>query len=178
MAALVERHTMAAIRDTLIDYLRDAYAMEQQAISMIDRQLERLESYPDFTARLRQHRDETEHQVERLETALHRLGTDSSALKTMGAKLSANMQAMMNIFASDEVIKDLLASYTLEQWEIVNYKVLIQTAQAAGEVEIQRLAEESLREEEAMASWIDSQIPIITRSFLSRFEAGGQQAAR
>ncbi|WP_119678649.1 ferritin-like domain-containing protein [Indioceanicola profundi] len=161
---------MANVQETLIDYLRDAYAMEQQAISIMDRQIERLENYPEMTARLRSHRAETERQAERIETALQRLGTDTSSLKTGMAKLSSNLQAMMNTFAGDEAVKDVISNYTFEHYEIVNYKILKATAETAGEMEIARLAEESLREEEQMASWVEQNIGVITKDFLSRIE--------
>jgi len=168
---------MAEIRDILIDYTRDAYAMEQQALSIIDRQLDRLENYPEMLARLRQHRTETERQAERMETALHRLGTDSSALKTGMAKLSSNMQAMMNTFAGDEVVKDIISNYTFEHYEIVNYRILAATAEAAGETEIARLARENLAEEEAMAGWLDQNYSATLASYLSRETgAGGMRA--
>jgi len=169
---------MPTHREILIDYLRDAYAMEQQALSIIDRQLERLENYPEMSARLRTHRQETEQQAERLETALHRLGTDTSALKTGIAKLTTNMQAMLNMFAGDEVMKDVISNYTFEHYEIVNYKILIAAAEMAGEPEVARLAQESLQEEEAMASWVDQHIATTTQEYMSRDAGMGTQAAK
>lgn len=167
-----------ANRDTLIDYLRDAYAMEQQALSIIDRQLGRLEHYPTMKARLAQHRTETESQAERLEACLHRLGTDTSALKTGVAKLAVNAQAMMNMFASDEVMKDLISNYTFEHYEIVNYRILVATAEAVGEPEVRRIAQEILDEELAMAGWVEQQIPVITREYLAREDNMQQSAAK
>lgn len=170
---------MADIRDTLIDYLRDAYAMEQQALSIMDRQLQRLENYPEMLAKLKQHRMETERQAERMETALQRMGTDTSSLKTGMAKLSSNLQAMMNTFAGDEVVKDVISNYAFEHYEIVNYKILITTAETAGEPEIARLATENLREEEQMVSWIDQNIATVTRDYLSRaMSPSMQQSAK
>ncbi|MFM2045319.1 MAG: hypothetical protein RLY86_3895 [Pseudomonadota bacterium] len=159
---------MAEIRETLIDYLRDAYAMEQQALSIIDRQLDRLENYPQMQSRLQEHRRETERQAERLETALQRLGTESSALKTGMAQLTSNLQAMMNAFAGDEVVKDVISNYTFESYEIANYKILIATAEAAGEPEVAALAQESLAEEEAMLDWVDANIGPTVQDYLAR----------
>lgn len=168
---------MAEIRDTLIDYLRDAYAMEQQAISIIDRQLQRLENYPEMSARLRQHRTETERQAERLETALQRLGTETSAIKTGVAKLSTNLQAMMNTFASDEAVKDVISNYAFEAYEIVNYKILVATAETASEPEVARLAQENLREEEEMLNWLDQHTATLTKDYLSRAASSAMKHA-
>lgn len=161
---------MTTPRETLVAYLRDAYAMEQEALSILDRQIQRGQDLPGFADRLRQHRDETEHQAERLESALHRLGADTSALKTMGAKLSGLVQAALTGMADDEVVKDLMAAYTYEQWEVVNYRILAEVADAAGEPEVRRLAEESLAEEQAMARWLDGQVGPVTRAYLARAE--------
>ena len=48
-----------ATRDSLAAWLRDAHAMEGQAIKLLETQIERLESYPEALPRLRQHLDET-----------------------------------------------------------------------------------------------------------------------
>lgn len=169
---------MPTHQDILIDYLRDAYAMEQQALSIIDRQLDRLKSYPELSARLEEHRRETESQAERLETCLHRLGTDTSAVKTGVAKLSSNMQAMMNIFAGDEVMKDMISNYTFENYEVVNYRILAATADAAGEPDVARVAREIQAEEERMIRWLDEHLDSITRQYLDRDAGLEPQAAK
>ncbi|QJE73032.1 ferritin-like domain-containing protein [Aerophototrophica crusticola] len=164
---------MTTPRETLVAYLRDAYAMEQEALSILDRQIQRAGSQPHLADRLRRHRDETEHQAERLEAALHRMGADTSALKTMGAKLSGFVQAALTGMADDEVVKDLMAAYTYEQWEAVNYRIIAVVAEEAGEPEVRRLAEESLAEELAMAEWLDGQVAPVTRAYLAR--SGGNE---
>ncbi|MFC7331765.1 ferritin-like domain-containing protein [Rhodocista pekingensis] len=168
---------MPTPRDTLIDYLRDAYAMEQQALSVIDRQLERVANYPSVQQRLQQHRTETESQAERLETCLQRLGSDTSAVKTGVAKLGSNLQAMMNMFASDEIMKDMISNYAFENYEAVNYKILATTAEIAGEPEVARIANEILKEEEAMIQWLDENVPSVTRDYLARDSGAAPQAA-
>ena len=46
---------MTTIQDNLLDWLRDAHAMEQQAENMLTSQVERLEHYPQLRARIQQH---------------------------------------------------------------------------------------------------------------------------
>ena len=43
---------MATPRENLLDWLRDAHAMEQQAESMLKGQAERLEHYPELKGRI------------------------------------------------------------------------------------------------------------------------------
>ena len=40
---------MATARENLLDWLRDAHAMEQQAETMLNAQVERLEHYPELS---------------------------------------------------------------------------------------------------------------------------------
>ena len=52
----------AAGREHLVAWLRDAHALEQQAIEMLERNAERLETYPQLKARLAQHLEESRQQ--------------------------------------------------------------------------------------------------------------------
>ena len=53
---------MATPRENLLDWLRDAHAMEQQAESMLKGQAERLEHYPELKGRIVRHIEETQGQ--------------------------------------------------------------------------------------------------------------------
>lgn len=46
---------MATPQENLLDWLRDAHAMEQQAEKMLKAQSERLENYPQLKARIDEH---------------------------------------------------------------------------------------------------------------------------
>ena len=60
--------------ENLLDWLRDAHAMEQQAEKMLKAQAERLEHYPDLRERITQHITETEGQQRKLVECIERLG--------------------------------------------------------------------------------------------------------
>ncbi len=62
--------TEQTIRDIFVVGLRNAHALENEALSIMNRQLDRLESYPELAQRLRLHVDETEGQIDRLDTIL------------------------------------------------------------------------------------------------------------
>jgi hypothetical protein len=57
-------------RDTYITGLVNAHALEEQAVSLLSRQVERLESYPEMSDQIRLHIDETKAQAQRLEEIL------------------------------------------------------------------------------------------------------------
>lgn len=69
------------VQNLFVTGLRDAHAVENQALALMDRQLGRLENYPELEQRLREHRAETEGQIARLDEMLDRLGESASALK-------------------------------------------------------------------------------------------------
>lgn len=74
---------MADPKDNLLDWLRDAHAMEQQAEQMLKGQASRLEHYPKLKARIEQHIAETQQQRELLEGCISRLGGSPSVLKDL-----------------------------------------------------------------------------------------------
>ena len=167
---------MSNPKERLVQWLRDAHAMEEQAETMIGGQVSRIENYPELRNRMKQHLEETRRQAERIEMCLKRLGDDASTMKDAGGKIMAMGQAMSGMFAGDEVVKGSLASYTFEHMEIASYRILIATAKLAGDVETQRVCEEILREEEAMADWLKSHMDSVTQQFLSRDQQSGVTA--
>lgn len=159
---------MATKQENLLDWLRDAHAMEQQAESMLKAQAERLEHYPVLKARIEQHIQETLGQQQLLKTCLDRLGGSTSVLKDMGGKLMAFGQAVGGMTMSDEVVKGAMSGYVFENIEIATYTVLIQAAKDVGDVETQKACEQILPQEVAMADWLRDHLPEITSAFLAR----------
>jgi hypothetical protein len=70
------------IREIFVLGLRDAHAMEHQALALMDRQIEHLARYADVEVRLRSHRGETERQIERLDTILDRSAKATAPSRT------------------------------------------------------------------------------------------------
>jgi ferritin-like metal-binding protein YciE len=163
--------------ERLLQWMRDAHAMEKQAERILEAETRRIEHYPELKARLERHLEETRRQAQRLETRIDQLNGGTSVVKDTMGTLMGLVQGMSGLFAGDEVMKGSLASYTLEQMEIASYKMLIATAEAAGDTETQRVCEENLREEEAMAAWLDEHLSAVTHQFLSR-ESQGTTAKR
>lgn len=164
-------------RKHLIHWLRDAHGMEQQAESLLQRQSERLESYPEMKARIDRHIEETRSQAQRLEECLAKMGEDTSAIKDLGGKITANMGALMNAASDDEVVKNAIGSYSFEHFEIASYRSLIAAAEVAGEEYIAEVCRNILKEEEAMAQWVEQNLPTVTETFLG-FETAGISGKR
>lgn len=164
---------MTSPRDNLITWLRDAHAMEGQAISLLETQIQRLEDYPEALPRLRQHLEETRRQQQTVEECLARLGSEPSALKEGATKFAANMQGVMHAMASDEVLKHALASHAFEQFEAGSYCSLVAAAEEAGEPEIAAGCRRLMEEEQAMADFVWQNLPGLTRHYLNRAADGG-----
>lgn len=169
---------MPESREWLVQWLRDAHAMEEQAETMLNGQLSRLDNYPELSDRIRLHVEETREQAARLKACLDGLDEGSSTMKDVGGKLMATAQSLSGMFAGDEVMKGCLASYTFEHMEIASYTILIAAAQSLGEMEIARVCEQNLREEVAMAEWLQKNLPSTTEQFLSRTEMDDDTAKR
>jgi ferritin-like metal-binding protein YciE len=55
-------------RDLFIIGLKNAHAMERQAQEMLERQIDRMDKYPEIRAKLRDHLGETKEQLKRLDS--------------------------------------------------------------------------------------------------------------
>lgn len=162
-------------REHLLHWLRDAYAMEKQALEMCERQSERIENYPELKQRVAQHVMETKGQIARLDRCFEILGEKPSAVKSTIGWIMGNMQAAGGMLMPDEIIKGSMASYVFENLEIASYTVLIAAAEANGQHEIAKICGEILQQEVAMADWLRHHLSDTTRKFLD-LDAANQRA--
>lgn len=153
----------------LMTWLRDAYAMEQQqAIESTEKQLDRMENYPQLRAWVEDHVNKSRRQADRLHDCITRRGGDTSTFKELAAKVMGNIQAITGFFASDEVVKTAIADYAFKHYEIGCYRSLSAAAEAAHDLETKRVAEDILQEEQALADRIAQLVPELTRQFVER----------
>ena len=163
---------MTDTRDIFITGLRNAHAMENQALSIMKPQAERIENYPEVARRLEAHIGETEGQIERLERILDTLGEKRSSLKDMALSVGGAMAAIGHSVAPDEIVKNSFANFAFENYEIAAYKSLLALAQQAGDAGSVQLLEANLAEEQAMAEWLDDNIEAVTLQYASLRESG------
>jgi ferritin-like metal-binding protein YciE len=160
----------AKARDIFVVGLRNAHAMEVQARELMERQSERLSDYPDVKARIQIHLRETESQLKRLEQCLSSMGESTSSIKDTAQSFMANMAALGHSMAGDEILKNTFANNAFENFEIAAYKSLLALCGLAGADGSRSLLEQSLKEEQDMASWVDQNVPRITLSYLNKEE--------
>jgi ferritin-like metal-binding protein YciE len=157
-------------RDLFVVGLRNAHAMEVQARELMERQSERLDDYPEVKTKVATHLKETNEQLGRIEQCLASCGEDTSSLKDTTQSVMANVQAMMHAMAGDEILKNTFANEAFENFEIASYKSLLALCAAAGLDSARPLLEQSLKEEQQMAEWFDSNIEKITTEYLRHEE--------
>ena len=121
-------------RDELIDWLNDAHAMERGLEITLRKQAENKDAHRAVRDRARIHLDETTEHAERLVRCLEMLGSSPSTLKTVTGQMMEIGKGVSTMFARDERVKDFLAAYASEYFEVACYKSLIAGAQAAGDV--------------------------------------------
>lgn len=163
---------MTSKQEILAQWLRDVHALEEQAKTMLEAQSSRISNYPELKKRIDRHLEETTRQEERIRGCLDRHG-GPSAMKDAGGKLMATMQGLGGAIMGDEVVKGAMASFAFESFEIASYRSLIAAADACGDTDTRQVAEEILKEEEAMAAWLEDHLPAIVQQYLDRAEQGG-----
>lgn len=159
-------------RDIFNVGLRNAHAMENQALSIMKPQASRIESYPQVLERLQRHIAETEGQIRRLDSILQGIGESPSTLKDTAQSFMGALAAMGHSMAGDEIIKDSLANFAFENFEIAAYTSLMTLAEAGGYAEAKALLQQSLDEETAMASWLEENLPAVTLQYAGLRAAG------
>jgi ferritin-like metal-binding protein YciE len=169
--------TLDTAREVYISGLRNQHAVENQAVELLERQIGRLENYPEMADRMRQHLGESKQQATRIEEILASLNTSHSAFKDMVTSFMGNVAALGHASASDEVIKNTFANYAFEHYEIASYQSLLVVADLAGQQGSVSVLQQSLKEEQAMAQWIEDHLKPTMLRYVERY-ARGETAGR
>ncbi|MCJ2118904.1 ferritin-like domain-containing protein [Methylobacterium sp. J-001] len=164
-------------RSIYVTALKNTHAVEMQALQIMERQVERLEHYPETEQALRRHIDETHGQRQRLEEALQSLGDGPSALKEGFLGFVGNMMALGHTPAQDEILKNTYANHAFENFEIAAYESLLTIADAAGQQGHRTAFQQSLKEEQGMAEAVRALIKPTTERYLA-LTAAGEKADR
>lgn len=164
-------------QDEFVTGLKNAHGLETQAEQIMQRQLDRLERYPEVAAQLRVHMQETERQKERLDSLLSQYKASVSTIKEAAMGFMGTLQTLGHSMSDDEILKNTFANLAFENFEIASYKSLIAMAEEFGQTQAIGLLQQSLNEEEKMARWINDNVGAITKQYLS-LKAAGQKADR
>ena len=158
------------IRDEIIDWLREAYAMERGLESALENQSKNDDVNPQVRNRAAAHLEETRRHADEVRSALQSLGTDTSSIKTgVGVMLQAT-KSLGTAFASDEHIKDLLDAYSMEHFEIACYTALEAAARRAGLTQVVEVCQSIIPDEQRMAEALIRALPAEVTDYLFETE--------
>ena len=146
---------MTAIEEKLVQYIDEAYAMEQNALRMLDSMIGTTED-PQMKRALERHRKETERQAERLEECLREHGASPSRVKQAGGIMGALMKSVVDKARGDSAGRNARDGFATEHMEIASYQMLERVAKKAGDKRTAKVARQNREEEEAMARSIAS----------------------
>jgi UDP-glucose 4-epimerase len=148
----------------LVAYLRDAHALERQAVELLEAGAERVDD-ERLEAAFREHLDETRHHLEQMGDLLGERGARPSLVKD--AVLRAGGLNLSAFFGAqpDSTTKLAGFAFAFEHLEIAAYELLWRVAARAGDEGVVATAEEILAEERHAAervaeSWNRPDIPL------------------
>lgn len=164
-------------RDVFVTGLKNAHAMEHEALALMDRQIERAKNFQEIADMLQQHRGETELQIERLDTLLASLDEKPSGLKDAAMSMGGTMAALGHSVAGDEVLKNAFANYAFENFESAAYQGLIILADRGDYSVALDPLQQTLEEETRMARWVQDSLPMVIDKHLE-LRRLGENASR
>ena len=146
---------MTALEEKLVEYIDEAYAMEQNVMRMLDGMIETTKD-AQIKRSLERHKKQTEEQADRLEQRLRAHGASPSLTKEAGGVLGALMKGVVDAARGDKAGRNARDGFATEHMEIASYQMLERVAKKAGDKETAAVARQNREEEEAMARSIAS----------------------
>jgi ferritin-like metal-binding protein YciE len=136
-------------------HVDEAIAMEQNVLRMLDSFIATTDD-AEIQDELRQHRDETGRQADRLRERLDALGGEPSVVREAGGMLAAVMKSVVDAARGEKAGRNARDAYATEHMEIASYQLLERIAERAGDAETAEVARQNRAEEEAMAERIEA----------------------
>jgi ferritin-like metal-binding protein YciE len=106
-----------------------------------------------------------------IEAALARWNEKPSAVKTAVGGITGAMQSVMTEPFQDELVKNALADFAAENFEIACYQALIVAAETLGDADTEQMCEAILEDEEDMAAWLEENLPMTVQETLALQQA-------
>ena len=140
---------MDEVTKLMVEQLRDAYSAEKQGLRAMPRVAKKATSQALKEA-FQAHAEQTEHQIERLEQALEKLGARPGRKVCEGMRgLIEEAQSELEDHDKGPILDAVIvgAQQRMEHYEIAAYGTLAALAKAAGQQEIADLMAQTLQEE-------------------------------
>jgi ferritin-like metal-binding protein YciE len=144
-----------ALKNQLVKHIDEALAMEQNVLRMLDSMINTTED-PEIKDLIREHKLDTEKQIDRMQRRLDAHGASPSAVREAAGIAQALMKSVFDLARTEKAGRNARDAYATEHLEIAAYQLLERIASRAGDEETVVAARESRVEEEAMAAKLES----------------------
>lgn len=151
----------------IIDWLKGALAMEQQAEKRFLGEADRLKAYPALSAKLQNEAIFIQANQTLLLAVLRQLGMDTSIVKNPFGNITGFEQNITGAVMVGGPVRGIPALYTFTQMAISSYETLIATTDAASISNVMIACETILGTLERRASWIEEELDAVARTFLA-----------
>ncbi len=177
------------IKDKLVEHLNEMLSAENAAIDRLDSRIQEC-LLPEGKQQLQHHQDETQTHQERLRQIITDLGgspTDSKAdlptlrlptgmlakktLTDMAKSITGGGGEDTNPMPEELELMRTKEDYGIEHLEIISYRTLIRLCERLGISNAIPPLQQSLQEEQSMAKWIETNIPMTFDKIWPRIEA-------
>jgi ferritin-like metal-binding protein YciE len=138
-------------QEQLIQWLGDAHAMEVGIVSTLEKHIADAKGLPKVRAALTKHLGETKRHATAMKNALASLGGSHPVIKEGISKMANLAAGLVTSAATDTIVKNAIADFATEHFEMACYNSLIFTATALREKEIAATCKAILKEEKVMA---------------------------
>lgn len=158
---------LSARDQKLVQYLNEAYGKEKELETALAAHIG-MTTRPAYKKRLQQHLRETKNHARLVERRIKKLGGDSTTLGGLAGRAMATakgpLHAVRGTGEEEKLLKNAKSEYSDEAEEIGTYTAIEALADALGDAETAKVARQIRREEERMAKFLETQIPILTRA--------------
>jgi ferritin-like metal-binding protein YciE len=152
----------------LIQYLTEAHGKEKELETALAAHIE-MAIRPVYKKRLKDHLKETKQHAKLVERRMKKLGASTlpakaNELASRGlAAAKGPLHAIRGTGAAEKQLKNAKTEYSEEHEEIATYTAIEILAKEIGDTETAKLARDIRRQEERMASFLEKQIPVLTK---------------
>ena len=176
---------MSVGTEKLVQYLNEAYGLETRLETALEAHIAMTELAP-YKKRLKQHLSETKRHARDVKKRVKQLGGTPATLDVPGpapvadaaqavlggaqkavALAQGPLHALRGTGVEEKHLKNAKTEYASEAEEIATYLAIETLAQLLGDSESAALARGIRREEERMRSFLEKEIPRLTKSFAS-----------
>ncbi len=157
-----------AERDLVLTWLNNAHAMEKGLEEVFERHVRAAKGQPQLQSKLQSHLEQTRRHAEHMAGCVRAMGGELSEVKDVFGKMFGAIEDMVSRRYQDAMVKNAIADYAAEQFEIASYRALSEAARQIGEEKVAAICDEICAEEEDMARWLEQQLPGVVRDALAK----------